>query len=412
MTNFSFIATTKSGKLKRGTITSSSAEQVRKILAGKGYDLVSCEEQETKGQVLNRNVGEMFSMIFGSKISALDKISFSHHMSVMLKAGVPIIESVEVLGIDVVNYKFSKIIAQLQSELEAGKNLSSVLEKEEFFSKSHLAILKAGEASGNVEDVLARISNDLKREYQVSKKIKGAMAYPGIVTIALVLVSGFIVVFVLPKVGEVFKQMNLKIPLPTKILLAAGELINQYFLIMLGSFIGLSIISYFIFSKTNIGQKVISKIISFIPFVKKLVHQISMARFVRTLSSLLGSGVPIAQSIEISGEVFITGHYQKIIKEAVEKVEKGVSLTTIFKEHAKHFDGLLIKMCSVGEKSGKLAEILDDVAMFYENEVDDKLENISTLVEPILMILVGFGVGGMVLSIIGPIYQMMGNLTQ
>jgi type II secretory pathway component PulF len=412
MPKFDYIATTAAGKLKRGVIDSSSPDQVRKILGSKNLELVSCDEQRGAGQVLNKGVGEIFSMVFKRKISAMDKISFSHHLSVMLKAGVPIIDAVEVLGSDVKNFKFKNILSDLRSELEAGKTISTVLQREKFFSQSHLAMLKAGEASGNIEEVLTRVSNDLKRDYQITKKIKGAMAYPAIVLLALILVSGFIIVFVLPKVGEVFKQMQVSIPLPTRILLYLGDLLSQNLMFVLIGLLVFGAVTSFVIKTTNIGSKLLGKIVIVIPLVKNLINQINMARFIRSLSSLLESGVPIGQSIEISGEVFVSPKYQKIMIEAVEKIEQGVSLTTILKKHQSAFDSMFVKMVSVGEKSGKLSEILNEVALFYESEVDNKLENISTIIEPILMILVGFGVGGMVLSIIGPIYQMIGNMTR
>ncbi|OGD53273.1 hypothetical protein A3J78_00930, partial [Candidatus Beckwithbacteria bacterium RBG_13_35_6] len=379
MPYFNYIATSKTGQLKRGAISTSSEEQVRKLLAVKGYKLISCEQEEGAGQLFSKDIRELLNVLFNRKVSILDKISFAHHMSVMLKAGVPIIEAVDVLAEDISSYKFRSILKELRGELEAGRNLSSLLEKEQFFSKAHLAILKSGEASGDIDEALVRISMDLNRDYAIAKKIKGAMAYPSIVMLALVLVSGFIMVFVLPKVGEVFKQMRMNLPLPTVILLAVGSFISKYFiqvLIVLLLVIGLLIV---IFKTTDIGKKFLGLIMGKLPYIKQLVKEISMARFIRALSSLLSSGVPIAKSLEISGEVFVTSKYQQIVKDAVAKVEKGVALSAILRSYRKEFDGILIKMCSVGERSGKLAEILDDVALFYEREVDNKLENISSI---------------------------------
>lgn len=410
MTNFSYIADNKAGKIKRGSISSTDCEQVRKILAGKGWDLVSCQEEKS-ASFLHLDIGNLFGLLFHHKISDLDKISFSHHLAVMLKAGVPIIEAVEVLGTDVTSPKFGKIIAQLRSNLEAGKPLSSLLEEEKIFSKAHLAILKSGEASGKVEEALTIISADLKRDYQIKKKVKGAMAYPTIVTLALFGISGFIIVFVLPKVGDVFKRMNLDIPLPTRILLALGLFISQRYLEILVVLVVLVPLLFFLFKATNVGSKIIPKIVPFIPFVKKVIKQMSMARFVRSLSSLLSSGVPIAEALRLSSEVFISSHYQKIFKEVVVKVEKGTSLTNSLRTYKKSFEGILIKMCAVGEKSGNLEDILEELALFYEAEVDEKLETVSTIVEPVLMLFVGLGVGGVILSIIGPIYQMIGSFT-
>lgn len=412
MAEFYYIAINKVGKIKRGSLDAFSSKQVSQILLKKGLELVSCQELANKSSLMELDVGALFRTISHWKISILEKVTFVDNLAVMLTAGVPIVEAVDVLGTDIANPKLKKVIIRLRSFLESGKTVSSLLENEDFFSKAHVAILRAGETSGNVEGSLERIASDLKRDYQITRKIKGAMAYPAVITFALFLITGFILVFVLPKVGEVFKQMNVDIPKITEVLLTVGIFTSEHLLLVLGGIVAFFGVLVYISKMTDFGTKFIHLIISKLPIVKKLVRQISMARFIRTLGSLLSSGVPVSQSIGIAGDVFISPHYKKIMKEAVQKVEKGISLSNILRGNKKYFDGVLIKMCSVGEKSGNLVDILEQVAVFYERDVDDKLENISTIIEPLLMLLVCFGVGAMVLAIISPIYQMIGSLTQ
>ena len=412
MTDFSYIAVDKLEKIKRGVISSLSPSQVRKDLTAKNLELISCEEIEENISWHNLDIGDLFKLIFYNKITPLEKISFTHHLAVMLKAGVPIIEAIESLGGETVSPKFKKIIKQLINELKKGKTLSSVLGKEEFLTSSHLAVLKSGEASGKVTESLLIINNDLKRDYRIKKKVKSAMAYPAIITLTLIGVSGFIILFVLPKIGEVFKQMSLTIPLPTRVLLALGSFLNRYYLELIVVSIATAGFLFFINRATGgLGLKFLSQLVFFIPVIKKIAYQIGMARFTRSLSSLFASGVPIAESLTISSKTFGRRRYQKIVEEIGEKVKKGVSLASAFQDYKKTFGEMLIKMCSVGEKSGKLADILKELALFYEEEAEASLENFSTIIEPILMLLVGLGVGGMVLSIIGPIYQMIGSLT-
>ena len=413
MTDFSYIAVDKSGKIKRGAISSLNPANVRKDLTAKNLELISCEEIEKNVSWHNLEVSSFLKLIFYNKITPLEKISFTRHLAVMLKAGVPIIEAVDSLGGETGSPKFKKIIKKLISGLEKGRTISSVLEKEEFLTSVNLAVLKSGEASGNVAESLILINNDLKRDYRIKKKVKGAMAYPAIITLVLIGVSGFIILFVLPKVGEVFKQMSLTIPLPTKILLAFGSFVNKYFLELIVVSVMAAVLGFFINKASGgLGLKFLSQLVFFIPVVKKIANQINMARFIRSLSSLFASGVPIFESLMISSKTFGKRRYQKIVEEIAEKVKKGVSLASAFTDSEKIFGAMLIKMCSVGEKSGKLADILGELALFYEEEVESNLESFSTIIEPILMLLVGLGVGGMVLSIIGPIYQMMGQLGQ
>lgn len=410
MADFSYTVVTKTGKIKKGVLTAFSTADVRRQMESKELELISCQE-EKKEFGLNIDVLELLKKLIFRKISVMDKINFSHHLGIMLKAGVPITEAVEIICSETGNYKFKQTLTYLITQLEEGKSLSALLKKEGVYSDAHLAILKSGEASGKVIEALMMISADLKRDHQIRKKFQSAMAYPMIVTLALIGISGFIVVFVLPKVGEVFRQMNLPLPLPTRILLFAGSFISQYFIALILGLAGLILVFLFFFKFIGIELKIFLKLIRVIPLVNKLFHEISMARFIRSLSSLFASGVAISEALQISGGVFIDSRFQKVIVDIGEQVRKGVSLTSAFKKYEKLFGGMLIKMCSVGERSGKLAEILDDLASFYEEEVEGKLENFSTIIEPVLMLLVGLGVGGMILSIIAPIYQMMGKLT-
>lgn len=411
MPDFSYIAVDKTGQIQRGVIEAPGISQVRKVLGAKDLELVSCEEKKADQAGLNLDVGDTFRRIFFGKITSLEKISFAQHLGIMLKTGVPIIEGVEALASESASPKFKVLIKELASSLERGKSISFFLEEKNFFSPGHLAILKSGEATGKVTESLALIARDLKRDYHLQKKIRSAMAYPIIITAALIATSGFIVIFVLPKVGEVFTQMNLKMPLPTKILLAAGGFVSHYFkelVIVLALIIGVFTL---FFKMSNLVSSFFLEMLGLIPIVRKIIKQIGTARFIRSLGSLLASGVPISESLDIASGAFASQRYQNIIKKISEKVKQGVSLTEAFKLHNKYFGEVLIKMCAVGEKSGRLAEIFEELAEFYEEEVKDKLDNFATVIEPILMLLVGLGVGAMILSIVGPIYQMMGSLS-
>lgn len=411
MIEFSYIAIDSAGQIVRGVETAVDQTYLRKTLAVKGLELISCETNLKKRMSFDIDLTVFFQMLFRRRIMPMEKISFAQHLAIMLKTGVPIIEAIEILGSEAISYDFTQTVKKLRSELEKGKSISSILEKEKLFSSPHLAVLKAGETSGKISEALRRIGADLKRDYQMNKKIKGAMAYPLIITLTLLFVSFFIIVFVLPKVGEVFRQMNLKTPLPLRILLIIGNLVSKNLMLFILSLGALIIGFFFFFRLTKIGSQFIVGLAVKLPVIKKLIYEISIARFVRSLSSLLSSGVPIGLALEISGRIFTNLQYQKLFTEIGEKIKKGVSLTSAFKDQQKVFGGLLIKMCSVGERSGKLAEVLEELALFYEAEVAEKLENFSTIIEPILMIIVGLGVGGMILSILGPIYQMMGSLT-
>jgi type II secretory pathway component PulF len=411
MKEFSYIAIDQSGNIERGTLATASSAEIGKILKSRNLELISFQEKAKKKSVFEADIGAAFQKLVGANVTPLERISFASHMGVMFKAGVPIIEAVETLKSEKGSYQYKEVLKAMQAELEKGSPVSKVLEENNFFNPAHLAVLKAGEKSGAVEQSLNRISNDLKRDWKIRKKVKGAMTYPLIITLTLMGVSGYIVIFVLPKVGEVFTAMDLKIPLPTKILLAAGTFLSTYYLPVIIGLVLFGILVYFLFKKLRFVKEFFTDVLCSLPVISKIIHEIGMTRFIRSLSTLLASGVSISESLSISGKVFVNPRYEEMIVEVGKKVKKGVSLTNAFKDYQKQFGGIVVKMCSVGEKSGKLAEILEELANYYEDEVTEKLDNFSTVIEPALMIIVGLGVGGMVLSIVGPIYQMMGSLS-
>lgn len=410
MTSFSYIVINKLGKTQRGKLITGSFSQAKKSLEAQGLEIVACEEQKQQ-TVANIDITLFLKQLLFRKITDVERINFCHHLALMLKAGVPIIEGVEILETETASQKFKKLIRQLIGELEKGKSLSSVLIQEKFFNPNHLAILKSGESSGKIIESLKRIANDLKRDYQIKKKIKSAMSYPIIILLTLVGISTFILMFVLPKVGEVFRQMNVPLPLPTKILLGASFLLNHYFLIVLALVFTLAVVLFIFFTFTEMGPLLLGKIVAHLPVIKQIIYELNMARFIRSLSSLMFSGVPITEALNSAGAVFAGTSYQKAINDIQEKVSRGITLATAFQDYQKIFGGLLVKMFSVGERSGQLAEVLDDLALFYEGEVESKLESFTTIIEPLLMLLVGLGVGAMILAIIGPIYQMIGQMT-
>lgn len=411
MPEFYYIAVNNEKEIKRDLIYAASIDELKNKLSAKGWELISCEEQKKEKINWNLDIGELIKRFYHSRSSVIEKIYFAQHLAVMLKAGVPVLEAVEALISSNTSFELKKIIHNLSLSLEEGNPLSAVLEKTNFFSQAHLAILKAGEASGKVSESLNLIASDLKRSYYLQKKVKGAMAYPLIIVFALLIISGFVIIFVLPKVGEVFKQMNLPLPLPTKILLALGFFLSKNWRLLLFILI-FFVISFLFFLKKSIKlQKFFKKTVIRLPLIKGIIKQLEMVHFVRSLSSLLSAGVSISESLTISAKVFINPKAQEIIQKISQQVKKGVSLTACFSQEENFFQSVLVKMTAVGEKSGRLAEILEELALFYEEEVKAKLDNFSTLIEPILMLLVGLGVGLMILSIIGPIYQMMGSLT-
>jgi type IV pilus assembly protein PilC len=346
------------------------------------------------------------------KIKLIDKITFLQNLAVMVKSGIPIIDALDVINEDVDNKNFHLFIKKMIINLQKGQSVYSSLKNDkDFLSSAHLGILEAGEISGQLYESLLRIKDDLQKEYNLVQKVKGALSYPAIIFLALIGIGGGIITFVLPKIADVFTRMNVKLPLPTKILINVGSFINHNLILV---FVGMMAIGAVlaVFFRTLSGKKALSWVIAHTPMVNGLVRDITFTRFTRTLSVMIKSGVSIDQGLEIGSKVFPITVAKIVSQDLADNVRKGQTLSSAMKKHKKTFPGILIRMISVGESTGTLGEILNDISDYFERRVDSNLTILTNMLEPLMMLTVGLAIGGAVLSIIGPIYGMVGSMQQ
>jgi type IV pilus assembly protein PilC len=295
--------------------------------------------------------------------------------------------------------------------LEKGQSLSSVFEKyPNVFETYFLTLTRAGEASGTLGEVFKYLEAELRSEYSLNSKVKGALLYPAIVFSAMIGIGVLMFFFVLPQIAKVF--LNLKMPLPvfTRMMFTISlALSKQMIPIIVGSI--LLLILGFIFSRRPEFKSLISYLIKPIPLVKNLIKKVDMARFNLILATLLKSAVPITEALEISLNSLSWFEYKNLAKILPEEIRKGKSLSVVIRSK-KVFPTLMVQMIAAGEKSGSLDTSLGELASFYEEEVEEELKNLTQILEPVLMLLVGIAVGVMILSIIAPIYSVVGSFQQ
>jgi len=305
--------------------------------------------------------------------------------------------------------KMKAIIEQITINVNNGRTLASSLAMyPKIFNGIFIGMVRVGEASGTLERNLEYIANELEKDYDLTRKVKSAMLYPVIVLSATVILGTGLTIFILPKIVDMFNTFKLDLPLTTQIFLAIANFLVEYGIYILVVVV-VGIIGLRIMSKRKKFKKYFHKLYLKIPIFKKIIMNLNLARLNRSLSILLKSGVTINDSLEIATMAVENVQYKDILKQAMVKVKKGNSLTTAI-SHEQYIPSMVNKMIAVGEKTGKLEESLLYLADFYEEEVDNTTKNISTVIEPVLLIVIGLVLGFLAVAIISPIYQFTGSL--
>ena len=332
---------------------------------------------------------------------------FAESLSRMLSAGVPILSALESIAADTKNRRSKKIIEEIAQRISEGKSLTdSFAEKPAVFDPIFQATVKAGEVGGHLDSSLKQISDNLKRENELIDNIKTAAIYPVLVITVLAIVLIIVITFVIPRITTVFARLPISLPLPSRILLIVGSFLNNN---LLGVFLflvtaGVAIFLSFKFKLIKLG------FLASLPPVKNLISKIDLVRFSQTLSTLLASGVPIIQSLELCQKIVLTSAISADLGKIKAEVESGKNLADSFKK-SKSFPATIAQLVGVGEKSGTLDKSLADIAEYYHTKVITEVRALTSLVEPILLIIVGIVVGMVILAIIGPIYQLIGQLS-
>lgn len=273
-----------------------------------------------------------------------------------------------------------------------------------------MILVKAGELSGKLAEVFTYLELELRAEYNLNSKVKGALLYPGVVFSAMIGIGAMMFFFVLPQIGRVFLSLKLPLPFITRWLFQFSLFLSGQFLPIIVSTVILIIVGFFAI-KSQVVRELIVRLIQPVPVVKDLVKRVDLARFNRIFSTLLKSAVPITEALEISLKTLSWPDYRRMAGVFPEEIRKGKSLSSIMHDN-RVFPSLMVQMVAAGEKTGTLDTILADLATFYEGEVEEELKNLTQILEPVLMLLVGIAVGAMILSIIAPIYSVVGSFQQ
>ena len=362
-----------------------------------------------KGESLSDKISALASIF--STISVNEQIIFTKNLSGMLKAGLSLYRALSVLEKQTKNPKLRKILTSLSSDINSGETLSSGLLKfPGVFSKLFISMTRAGEESGNLAGALSDIGMNLEKSHSLTKKIKGALIYPGVILSAMIVIGVLMFAFVVPTLATTFKELNIALPISTRIIIFLGNFFSNNLILTFVLIAGAGAGLYFLF-RAKFMAKYIDYFIIRIPIIGNLAKELNTARTARAMSSLLLAGVSITRAVEITGDIVQNIYYKKILDEAKISVEKGAPFSKAFEASHNLYPIMMSEMIQVGEETGKLSDMLLEIALFYEGEIENKTKNLSTIIEPILMIAIGAGVGFFAISMVSPLYSILGSIS-
>jgi type IV pilus assembly protein PilC len=405
MPKFKYKVRELSGQESVGELDAPDRFALASDLRGQGKTIISVEEVKA-GFAFNMDaINAMMS-----SVKPRDLIVFSHNLSAMMKAGLSLSRGLAILERQTKNVAFKKTIKTLIDDISRGSTLSSGMAKvPKVFSAVFVSMVRAGEESGGLSEALLVVGDQLEKSYALKKKIKGALIYPSVVLVALVIIGILMFMFVVPTLASTFKELHVELPTSTKVIMWISDFLSNHFLL------GIIVVvvggtSFVMALRTKVGHRLFERSLFYMPVVKDLMRQSNAARTARTLSSLLSSGVDMLEAINITRDVLQNSFYKEVMTTAGERVQKGIPLSSVFSENEDIYPLLVGEMIEVGEETGKLSDMLLNVAIYYEDEVDSATKNMSTVIEPLLMVVIGLSVGFFAVSMITPMYSVMTNV--
>ncbi len=396
MAQFTYSALDAKNNYSRGNLTISNLRQAREQLEKQGLTIITIIK-EKKQTFFNRDLG--------LNVSAQDKILITRHLHTMLAAGIGLDQALKTLAEQTPQERLRAVLVDLERRVQSGQPLNQALRLHpQYFSNLYVNLVQVGEKSGKLDQTLQYLLDQQENDYRLRTKVLNASIYPSIIIMALIGMVSLMLVFVIPRVESVLSSYNVGLPLQTRILLFMSRSLTHYYYYIIPAIIAL-ILGARRLLRSVWGKRQWDRFLLVMPMFKGLVKEINQARITRTLTTTLKSGVPIDKALELT--LSITDHtsYRLALERAIKLVRRGVSLGEILRGYPQLFPPITTRMIDVGEKSGQLDHMLERLAAFYETSVDTKLTNLSSIIEPLLILLVGLTAGFVAVSVMTPIWS-------
>lgn len=407
-TQFTYTGETTEGTEVRQTVSAPDRYAVYDIAREQGHTVHAIREAHRFSARKFLSMEPVYRSL--SKVKDDDIVMMTRNLSAMMKAGLPLSRALSVSQRQSKNPKLRHVLGEIGTSINNGASLyESLREFPQIFSPLYIAMVRAGEESGMLSETLATISIQMERSSTLKKKIRGAMIYPTIVIVAMCIIGALMMIFVVPTLVGTFSELNVELPTATQILIAISAALSQHTVFVIGiliAFVALMITA----ARTRVGMAGFAWILLHLPSVGTMTKETYAARTARTLSSLLSSGVDVVTAMKITEDVVQNPFYRKVVSKAAENVERGKPLSETFMRHDHLYPVLFSEMLAAGEEIGQISEMLKEVADFYETEIERKTKNLSTIIGPVLIIVIGGVVGFFALAMISPIYSISDSI--
>lgn len=397
MKRFNYKAKDKSGKLINGEVEATDASNAAKLVRGKGLLVLSIKPVFESPIAFIRNLK--------NRITPNDVATFTRQFATMVNAGLPITESLMILKSQAKG-SMGKVVSQILADIEGGESVSKAFTKHPtVFSPTYIALVKSGEVGGVLDTVLVRLADAMEKQQEFKGKVKGALIYPSIIITGMIVVAFIMMIFVIPRLTSLYDEFDAELPLPTRILIGMSDAVIKFWPVTLALAVG-GFYAFQAYKKTPSGKLKLDELQFKLPVIGELQKQVILTELTSTLSLMTGAGVSILEGLNITSEVVGNAVIGNALKDVSLQVEKGFPVSFAFAKHPDAFPFILSQMIAVGEETGKMEEVLNKVSHVFETESDQKVKGLTSAIEPIVMVILGLGVGFLVIAIILPIYNL------
>ncbi len=401
MATFNYTATNAQNHTITGSLEATDRSSVIAALAKQNLRPISIKDGSS-----SKNQFTLNDLLGGNKVKADDIVMFTRQLSAMISAGVPILRALSSLGDHAESPALKKIIGNVVKDVQSGSPLADALGKyPNTFSDVYVNMVRAGEAAGILDDILKRLALQQEKNAAIRKKVKSAMTYPMVLIVITILAFFGLMIFVIPMIGKTIKDLagpEASLPLITEIMLGISNFMINWWYILLPLFIG-GIVVLLRYLKTPVGKAQFHHIILKLPGIKTIIRKLAVARFARTFSALMGAGVAVLEALDVTARAIGNTVYEKALKDAAEQVKNGKQLSEIIEANTELWPAIVAQMLSVGEETGQTDTVLVKVADFYEEEVDVAIDGLSSIIEPVMIVIMGGMVGLIAASVMSPI---------